>query len=339
MFVSVILLRGGVVEILHNLNISLSPGEIIGILGESGAGKSMLMRSLLTVTATTASTAAAGATAAATAGKGDKLAFLPPGFILTGKSEPDDIIPAMIFQDVKACLNPSLRCGQHLEEILRYRRQLSARPPGPGRMPESFYSPDSLLELVGLPTDRDFRRRYPHELSGGMQQRLVIACAVAANADLLIADEALTALDSETLEQVLQVFGTVARELGKTVLLISHSLPVLQACADQVLVMYSGYIVEEGRAEMIFRSPRHPYTRALMESHPSGKHRGTPLGEIPGDISPAGRRFPGCPFAPRCPRQQADCLSALPPITREDGRQFRCLHPLPTHRKSPEQQP
>ncbi|MGI9256222.1 MAG: oligopeptide/dipeptide ABC transporter ATP-binding protein [Salinispira sp.] len=274
---------GGVVEILHNIDIALFPGKVLAVLGESGAGKSFLARSLC-----------------ALAGRND---FIPPGFFLNGQVTRADIFPAMIFQNVKTCLNPSLRVGAHLKEILRYRQP-----------PPAFASPENLLELVNLPPGRSFQQQYPHELSGGMQQRLAVACAIAADADILIADEALTALDRETARNVLSVFGTIARELHKAVVLITHNLRILQECADRVAVMYSGYLVEEGRADIFLKEPRHPYSRALMESRPSGQQKGRLLNEIEGDISPAGQSFAGCPFAPRCQYQQEDCRTRLPPM-------------------------
>ena len=296
---------GGVVEILHDLDVALASGEIIGLLGESGAGKSLLMRSLCALAAE--GTGQAG------------LPFLPPGFILKGKISPQDRPPtlAMIFQDAKACLNPSLPVGRHLSEILRYCR------PSAG-----FDTPQRLLKLVDLPGNREFLRRYPHELSGGMLQRLAIACAVAANPDILIADEALTALDSETAGQILNIFSGIARELRKTVLLVSHSLRIVESIVDRVIVMYSGHIIEERVRSGFFLNPRHPYSHALMESRPAQEHRGAALQEIPGEISPAGNRFPGCPFAPRCFRRQNDCLLTLPALSATDGGRHRCLHPM-----------
>ena len=327
---------GGVVEILHGLNVSVSQGEILGVVGESGAGKSLLMRSLCSLSA----------------GAVDGSAFLPANFILRGNigfqdapsyqhcerlrcedsanasvSAPkrafrrlNDIAKiTMIFQDAQSSLNPSLRIGQHLVEILRYSSPLGG-----------FSSPQNILDLVGLPSGRAFQRRYPHELSGGMQQRLATACAIAANPDILIADEALTALDSSTAQQMLDIFSTIAQELQKSILLVSHSLKVVEKLVDRVIVMYSGHIIEERERKAFFHNPRHPYSRALMDSQPARAKRGLALRDIPGEISPAGIRFAGCPFVLRCSHSQADCHHAMPPLSEEGLERYRCFHPLKT---------
>jgi len=286
--------RHGVVRAVNDVSFRLERGETLGIVGESGSGKSVACLSLL------------------------GLIPRPPGRIEAGRATFDgiDLLHGaesvlrgirgrrigMIFQDPMTSLNPYLTVEEQLVEPLLI-HGLANRAAARRQALEA-------LKEVGVP---DAERRigsYPHEFSGGMRQRVMIAMALIAEPDLLIADEPTTALDVTVQAQILDLIELEQRQRGVAVILISHDLGVVAEVCDRVMVMYAGRVVETAPAEALFRSPRHPYTRALQLSRPALQVKGAELYTIPGVPPDPARPLPGCPFAPRCEYAIEPCTTA-----------------------------
>jgi oligopeptide/dipeptide ABC transporter ATP-binding protein len=305
--------EGGVVKAVDGIDFTLRAGEVLGIVGESGSGKTVASLSVLGLVPVPP-------------------AFHPRGAIRYRGQEllgaPEEALRrirgnriAMIFQDPMSSLNPYLTVERQLTEVLELHRGL-------GRA-EARVHALRMLDEVGIP---DAGRRidaYPHELSGGMRQRVMIAMALLCDPDVLIADEPTTALDVSIQAQILDLMRSLQKRSGTSVILITHDLGVIAGMADRVAVMYAGRIVETGTAEEIFGAPRHPYTRGLLDSIPRFERpRGEPLRSIEG-LPPDLSRLPsGCSFRPRCPKATARCAESYP--AREDlggGRYAHCWHP------------
>ena len=293
----------GVGRAVDGVSFDLQRGQTMGLVGESGCGKSMTALSLM------------------------RLVPTPPGRIESGEvfldgrdllQLPEDQMCqvrgadlAMIFQEPMTSLNPVLTCGYQIAEAVILHQQVS-RQEARGRAIE-------MLKRVGIPAPEQRIDEYPHQLSGGMRQRVMIAMALSCNPAVLIADEPTTALDVTIQAQILELLARLREELRMAVLLITHDLGVVAEVADQVAVMYAGQIVEHASPAAIFARPLHPYTRGLLQSIPRLDQRRERLAIIPGMV-PDARHFPeGCRFAPRCPlaeercRQQAPALEALAP--------------------------
>jgi peptide/nickel transport system ATP-binding protein len=229
---------------------------------------------------------------------------------------------AMVFQEPMTSLNPVSPIGRQIAEVLRRHRRLSARA-ARARAVE-------LLDLVRVPAPARRIDEYPHQLSGGMRQRVMIAMAVACDPKLLIADEPTTALDVTIQAQVLDILRELRRELGTALLLITHNLGVVADIADRVVVMYAGHRIEEAPVDTLFAGPQHPYTMGLLGAvvRPGAGADGQRLSEIPGMV-PVLRNVPQeCVFAPRCPRAEDDCRAAAPAATTGPGGHLvACLHP------------
>ena len=212
----------------------------------------------------------------------------------------------MVFQDARGALNPVLTVGSQLMEALRAHQSLSTR----GARERAA----ALLTEAGIPDPRFYLRRYPFELSGGMCQRVAIAIAVCNRPSLLIADEPTSALDPSIQAQILELLGGMKHRYGLALLLISHDLALVSELSERVAVMYHGRLVESGRAQDVFRTPAHPYTKALIECQADLHHRWDrrPLAAIAGSPPAGGQELPGCSFAPRCPRADAACSRSVP---------------------------
>jgi oligopeptide transport system ATP-binding protein len=286
--------RDGVVRAVDGVTYTLEAGETLGIVGESGSGKSVLQYAML------------------------GLIPSPPGRIESGRAifEGRDLLRcspaelralrghriAMIFQDPMTALNPYMTIGRQVMEPLQVHEGCAKA--------EARQHAIEALQNVGLHDAAKRMNMYPHEFSGGMRQRVMIAMALVAQPRILIADEPTTALDVTVQAQILELIRRIQQEHGMAVVLITHDLGVVAGVSDRVLVMYAGKIMESASTGDLFRAPRHPYTRALMASLPAANTRGNTLYTIPGLPPDAIQVLPGCPFAPRCRDATDACLEA-----------------------------
>ena len=303
-----------VARAVDGVSFAVNRGETLAIVGESGSGKSVTSLSIM------------------------RLIPSPPGEIAGGSirfrgrdllemSEPQmrDIRGneiGMIFQEPMSSLNPLLTVGEQIAEVVRLHR-------GTGRA-ASWRHAVEMLDSVNIPEPARRAREYPHRLSGGMRQRVMIAMALACRPALLIADEPTTALDVTIQAQILQLIGRLQTDLQMSVLFITHNLGVVAQVADRVAVMYAGRIVEQGKVEDVFAAPLHPYTRALLRSIPRVEASHVParrLLSIPGQVPSPAHLPVGCSFAPRCPLADAVCTAAMPEITTpRSAHDVRCYH-------------
>ena len=301
----------GIVRAVDGISLSLHERETLGIVGESGSGKSVTALSILRL-------------------------IDPPGKIVEGeiifrglnlltrsKNEMRQIRGdkiSMIFQEPMASLNPLFRISHQIEEALLLHRRVSPR--------EAREKAMELLRLVGIPSPEKRARDFPHQLSGGMQQRVMIAMALACNPAVLIADEPTTALDVTIQAQILHLVDRLKKETGTAVLFITHDLGVISKIAQNVAVMYAGKVVEFSDVFDLFEAPFHPYTRALLESIPTGSKGEDGKGRlnvIPGTVPNLIELPPGCSFAPRCIERMSLCERNDPPdIEIKSGRRVRC---------------
>ncbi|NUT47203.1 MAG: ABC transporter ATP-binding protein [Saccharothrix sp.] len=288
--------RDGVARVLNGVSYHVSAGETLAVLGESGSGKSVTAQAIMGIL----DTPPAHVTRGAVRFHGEDL--------LTASAERRRAVRAegvaMIFQDALSALNPVFTVGFQIEEQLRLRRGLS-RADARARAVE-------LLDLVRIPAARQRVREYPHQFSGGMRQRAMIAMSLALDPEVLIADEPTTALDVTVQAQIMDLLAEIQRERHMGLILITHDLGVVAEVADRIAVMYAGRIVEQADAASLFASPGHPYTAALMRSLPRLDAKGSALETIRG-LPPSLLSIPpGCPFHPRCPRAQDVCARDVP---------------------------
>ncbi len=292
----------GVVRAVEGLSFTVAAGETLAIVGESGCGKSVTSMSILRLIATPP-----GRIAGSIRFQGRELLTLPETEMRRIRG--NEI--AMIFQEPMTSLNPVLTIGRQITETLRLHQQLTAAA-AEARAIET-------LVLVGIPAPERRVREYPHQLSGGMRQRVMIAMALACNPKLLIADEPTTALDVTIQAQILDLMRGLKQRIGSAIMLITHDLGVVAETAERVVVMYAGRKVEEAPVDALFARPLHPYTRGLMGAVPrlggaaegAGRAR---LAEIPGLVPSLRARIVGCPFAARCGQADALCHTSAPAI-------------------------
>lgn len=294
---------------VNDVSFSIGRGESVGLVGESGSGKTLTCRSLLGLLPAT--------------GEVDRGRIVLGGTELTGASrrtwnEVRGTRLAAVFQDSASYLNPSLTVGHQLAEQLRVKRGHS-RADAHRRAVELFAE-------VGLHDPDGVFHQYPHELSGGMQQRVLIAISVTCEPELLIADEATTALDVVIQAEILDLLGRLRETHGLSLLLVTHDLAVVAETCERILVMYGGEIVESGTTEEVLSRPRHPYTQALMGVATIGTWERRSLEIIPGQPPSVGEDMPGCRFAPRCRFAADQCTSGPVPLADlGDGRAARCV--------------
>lgn len=274
--------QGGVLPAVENVRFTLYPGDILGVVGESGSGKTVTVSALVGLLAENARI-----TSGEVIYEGRNLLDLSDAELETIRGE--EI--AMVFQDPMTSLNPVMRVGRQITEALRIHG--ASRTGARRRAVE-------LLELVGIPDPRERFRQFPHEMSGGMRQRVVIAIAIANRPSVLVADEPTTALDVTIQAQVLDVLAAGCGAAGSSMILVTHDLGVIAEVANRVAVMYAGRIVETGTVEEIFRRPRHPYTIGLFTSLPRLDSDLGHLAPIPGTPPTLAARPSGCAFHPRC---------------------------------------
>jgi peptide/nickel transport system ATP-binding protein len=294
--------NSGLFRAVDDVSFSVRRGETLAIVGESGCGKSVTALSIM------------------------RLVPDPPGRVVGGSVtlEGTDLLGldeaemrairgnriSMIFQEPMTSLNPVMRIGDQITEAVRLHRKLTAK--------EAWNKAVDMLRLVRIPEPEQRAREYPHQLSGGMRQRAMIAMALACRPVLLIADEPTTALDVTIQAQILALIVELQQELGTGLILITHDLGVVAQTAQRVIVMYAGKKVEEAGVEALFENPRHPYTRGLMASMPAvatfGSNSDARLVEIPGMVPSLTNLPPGCAFAPRCPLAIERCRAEYPPL-------------------------
>jgi len=297
----------GVVKAVNGINLDLKEGETLGLVGETGAGKTTTALGMM------------------------RLIPNPPGKIMGGSIEfegrdllslsEDDMRGirgnkiSMIFQDPMTSLNPVLSVGEQISEVLLIHQDINIET--------AIDKAKEMLELVGIPGAR--YNDYPHQFSGGMKQRVVIAIALACNPKLLIADEPTTALDVTIQAQVLDLMNNLKEKFKTAMLMITHDLGVVAQVCDKVAIMYGGEIIEYGKIEDIFESTKHPYTKGLFGSIPSLDSDVTRLSPIKGTMPDPTNLPSGCPFHPRCDNAKNICSDRVPKHTNIDGHRIKCL--------------
>jgi oligopeptide/dipeptide ABC transporter ATP-binding protein len=300
----------GVVRAVENVSLEISPGEIISLVGESGCGKSVTGLSIL------------------------KLIPSPPGRIVSGEIlfNKRNLIPleekemervrgneiAMIFQEPMTSLNPVFTIGDQIMEAILFHQKVDKT--------EARRRAVQMLDRVKIPSPETRIDAYPHQLSGGMRQRAMIAMALSCQPKLLIADEPTTALDVTIQSQILQLLKEIQREMGMAVMLITHDLGVVSEIADRVAVMYAGRIVEVSAIDVLFHQMRHPYTKGLLDSIPQLEEKRRRLNAIPGQVPNPTELPSGCKFHPRCYLMIEECKKEEPPLFQVNGDHFsRCI--------------
>ncbi|WP_428645104.1 ABC transporter ATP-binding protein [Roseibium sp.] len=282
---------------VRDVSFRLNKGEVLGLVGESGSGKSVTLRSILGLSRHY------GTTTGTVTWRGENLVTTPEAKMRRIRG--GEI--AMIFQEPMTSLNPLLTVGLQIDETLKAHTDLSAS--------ERRKRAVEMLDVVGIPAASSRLTEYPHQFSGGMRQRVMIAIALAARPKLLLADEPTTALDVTIQAQILDLILSLARDFDMGVILVTHDLGVVAQTCDQVAVMYAGRIVEEGPVRPVLRDPQHPYTVGLMRSVPQDVAPRTPLYSIPG-TPPSLLALPaGCAFAARCPQKSDQCEAGRPDLT------------------------
>ncbi|WP_427913174.1 ABC transporter ATP-binding protein [Ramlibacter sp. MMS24-I3-19] len=302
----------GEVSAVNGLSFTLGRGQTLGIVGESGSGKSQSMLALMGLLA------ANGRASGQALYQGEDLLAMTPQRL--NQVRGDRI--AMIFQDPMTSLNPYLTVERQMTEVLELHKGLTRK--------SALQLAIQTLEQVRIPDAARRIRMYPHEFSGGMRQRIMIAMALLCQPDLLIADEPTTALDVTVQAQTMALLRDLQRESGTAIVLITHDLGVVAGLCDEVMVLYGGRVMEQGSAEQIFYRPTHPYTIGLLGAAPRLEHQGERLVAIPG-MPPSMARLPaGCPFSERCALAEPRCASERPPLVAVNDEQvLRACHRTP----------
>jgi peptide/nickel transport system ATP-binding protein len=302
--------RNGVLKAVDGVSFDLAAGEIIGLVGESGSGKSVTGFSILGLVDPPGRIAGGSVTL-----NGVELVGLSHAKLRAIRGR--EI--AMVFQDPSATLNPVLTIGQQMRLALAAHNTMNET--------EARERAVSVLTRVGIPDPAKRLDAWPHQFSGGMRQRVAIAIALLNRPKLIICDEPTTALDVSIQAQILTEMKALARDMGTSMIWISHDLATVSSVASRILVMYAGRIIEEGDIKDVLRAPRHPYTRGLLDSLPANATPGRDLVQIPGTTPSLLNLPPGCPFQPRCSFADATCASE-PPRLVEGMRAVRCHHPI-----------
>ena len=293
----------GPVQAVRSIDLCIAKGEIHGLIGESGCGKTMTGMALLGLTP-------ADAQVAARVFEFDGVDISNSATDLRGRRI------ALISQDPAAALNPVLTIGRQMDDVLRTHSSHSKA--------HRAATAVALLAATGLADAAQLMKRYPHQLSGGMQQRVVIAQALATGAEFLVADEPTTALDVTVGAQVLELLRQLVADRGLTVLMITHDMDDVAAVCDRATVLYAGLSVETGPARAILTRPRHPYAAALLAALPDAAPRGQRLAAIGGQIPPSTETISGCAFSPRCPAVMSLCHTVSPPARGAGDHRWLC---------------
>jgi peptide/nickel transport system ATP-binding protein len=302
--------RAGVVKAVDGVSFDLDAGEVLGLVGESGSGKSVTGLSILGLIDQPGRIVAGSVKLA-----GQELVGLAPDTLrkLRGQRL------AMVFQDPMSVLNPVLTIATQMRLALEAHERVS-KAAARARAIEA-------LNAVRIPDAAQRLDAYPHQFSGGMRQRVAIAIALLHRPSLIVCDEPTTALDVSIQAQILTEMRSLVRDLGTALIWISHDLATVSSLASRILVMYAGRIIEEGPTAAVLRSPRHPYSRGLLESLPSRAEPGRDLTQIPGSTPSLLRLAEGCAFRPRC-REATDVCRTMPALEHNGDRGWRCHHPL-----------
>lgn len=298
----------GVVHTVRGVNLTVKKGEIHGIVGESGCGKSMLVKSIMRLHDEKRSRYSG-----AIIYKGKDILGLNKKEVRSMRGK--DI--SMIFQDPVNSLDPIMKVGEQISEMLRIKEGLKKK--------DAEDRAKELLGQVGLEPVEERIRQYPFEMSGGMMQRVMIAIAIACKPDLLIADEPTTALDVTTQKQILKLMMDIRDKTGMAILIVTHNLGVVAEICDTVSVMYAGQVMEHADVSTLFSNPLHPYTKALMSSSPSKGNRGERMVTIPGEPPKLYEKIDGCAYAKRCPFAKDICREKAPRL-EYCGKQSAACH-------------
>lgn len=299
----------GTITAVDRLNLTLAQGEVLGLIGESGSGKSVTLRALLRIlpekrTTITGTMQVAGQDVLALRGAG--LRSYRGGTV------------SMVFQEPATALDPVFTIGQQIAETVMAHSGVSHS----AAMAHAL----EMLDLVKIPSAASRLSNYPHEMSGGMRQRAMIALALSTKPKLLLADEPTTALDATVQIQVILLLRELQKDLGMGVIFVTHDVGVAAEISDKVAVMYAGRLAETGSAAQVMRAPGHPYTQGLLASSVSGQVPGSRIRAIPGMLPDLARMPPGCAFAPRCPQASPACDREIPALQpSEPGRALACL--------------
>ena len=296
---------------VEGVDLTVEAGEIVGIVGESGSGKSVTMMALMGLLDSNGHI------------KADRMQFDGQDLLTISERARRRIVGrdiAMIFQDPMTSLNPSYTVGFQIMEVLRLHQGLR----GSALKARAV----ELMEMVEIPAAKSRLDTFPHQLSGGMSQRVVIAMAIACNPKLLIADEPTTALDVTIQAQIMNLLVSLQKEQGMSLVMITHDLAVIAEVAQRVQVMYAGQVVETGTVPQLFRTPRHPYTGALLAAIPEHSKGAERLQTLPGVVPGAWDRPAGCLLGPRCPFARPDCHAKRPSLVTTPQGESRCYYPL-----------
>lgn len=302
-------MRKGIVKAVDDVSFSVGQGEVLAVVGESGSGKSVTSLSIMGLLQDPGKVT------------GGEVLFKGEDLLGKSKKEMQAIRGhhiSMIFQEPMTSLNPVYKIKDQLTESIMLHMKLTKK--------EALERAVEMLKLVGIPSARERADEYPHQMSGGMRQRVMIAMALACNPELLIADEPTTALDVTIQAQILELLGEMREKFHMAVLLITHDLGVVSETADRVVVMYCGKVMENAKVEELFTNPLHPYTVGLLKSIPSLENDSEePLYMIKGMVPNPLRMPPGCPFSDRCEKCMERCKKELPGLTDLDGHEVRCF--------------
>ena len=314
-------MKRGTVHAVDSVHLSVTPGEILGVVGESGCGKSTILLSILSL-------------------------IRPPGRIASGEIlyRGKDLTKlsarelrrirgkeiAMIFQDPLSTLNPAFAVGEQIREALRLHHLVPGVDlPWPFDAALRKLEKERVLaamEEVGIPSPLDRYAVYPHQFSGGMQQRALIAMALVCGPSLLLADEPTTALDVTIQAQIIELMHRINREHGTAIILVTHDLGLAAEFCDNIAVMYAGRIVEQGKVDQVVEDPQHPYTQGLLTCRPRISFRDLRVQPIPGNVPDLATLPLGCAFSPRCAQRQEVCdLGPIPIVAAQNGQHSRCL--------------
>jgi len=305
-------------KIINDISFSINEGEILGIAGESGCGKSMTALSISNLL--------------------PKAVQITSGEIIYNNQSLTNLGEkemrryrgseiSFIFQDAKQALNPIMKIGNQITENLEMERSKTERGFFRNDKKNNKIKALEILSTLGFPDPQKIFNAFPHQLSGGMCQRVMTAIALVRCPKLLLADEPSSSLDEESQEKCLSLLLKMNQSSKMSLLIISHDLSIIRNFCSRFLIMYAGKIVEEGQSDMLY-SPLHPYTHALVNAIPNKEKRGTNLANIPGKVPSVEDIIPGCPFSPRCSKAQEICKETFPPVKEFENRKVNCFFPI-----------